>query len=63
MATTSALDAAKNNATVEFASAIVAFSDRANGFLSRPFFPDGIDGTQNGPFSKPINVWSPFNNI
>ncbi|MGH9801412.1 MAG: heme-binding protein [Blastocatellia bacterium] len=40
----------------------IAFSDRANGFLSRPFFPDGIDGTQNGPFSKPINVWSPFNN-
>ncbi len=39
----------------------IAFSDRANGFLSRPFFPDGIDGTQNGPFSKPINLWSPFN--
>ena len=38
-----------------------AFSDRANGFLSRPFFPDGIDGTSNGPFSKPISVWSPFN--
>lgn len=40
----------------------VAFSDRANGFLSRPFLPDGIDGTANGPFSKPINIWSPFNN-
>jgi uncharacterized protein (TIGR03437 family) len=39
-----------------------AFSNRAQGFLSRPFFPDGIDGTVNGPFSKPINVWSPFNN-
>jgi len=39
----------------------VAFSDRANGFLSRPFLPDGIDGTANGPFSKPINVWTPFN--
>ncbi|MBK9314233.1 MAG: heme-binding protein [Acidobacteria bacterium] len=39
----------------------VAFSDRAGGFLSRPFFPDGIDGTANGPFSKPIDVWSPFN--
>ncbi len=39
----------------------VAFSDRAGGFLSRPFFPDGIDGTQNGPFSKPINQWSIFN--
>ncbi|HYY41493.1 MAG TPA: hypothetical protein VE775_02100, partial [Pyrinomonadaceae bacterium] len=33
----------------------IAFSDRAGGFLSRPFFPDGIDGTQNGPFSYPIN--------
>jgi len=40
----------------------VSFSNRAQGFLSRPFFPDGIDGTANGPFSKPINVWSPFNN-
>ncbi len=39
-----------------------AFSSRAQGFLTRPFFPDGIDGTVNGPFSKPINVWSPFNN-
>ena len=39
----------------------VAFSDRANGFLSRPFFPDGINGTANGPFSKPISSWSPFN--
>ena len=39
----------------------VAFSDRAGGFLSRPFFPDGIDGTPNGPFSKPIDEWSPFN--
>ncbi len=38
-----------------------AFSDRAGGFLSRPFFPDGIDGSANGPFSKPINLWSPFN--
>jgi uncharacterized protein GlcG (DUF336 family) len=39
----------------------IAFSERANGFLSRPFFPDGINGTANGPFSKPINFWSPFN--
>jgi uncharacterized protein (TIGR03437 family) len=39
----------------------VAFSERANGFLSRPFFPDGINGAPNGPFSKPITVWSPFN--
>ena len=39
----------------------VAFSDRGLGFLTRPFFPDGIDGTLNGPFSKPIGVFSPFN--
>lgn len=39
----------------------VAFTDRANGFLSRPFFPDGIDGTDPGPFSRPISEWSPFN--
>jgi len=39
----------------------IAFSDRANGFLSRPFFPDGIDGTAQGPFSRPITQWSPFN--
>jgi uncharacterized protein GlcG (DUF336 family) len=40
----------------------VAFSDRAGGFLSRPFFPDGINGTENGPFSVPIDTFSPFNN-
>jgi len=39
----------------------IAFSERGNGFLSRPYFPDGIIGTMNGPFSKPINIWSPFN--
>lgn len=38
-----------------------AFSSRGMGFLARPFFPDGIDGTVNGPYSKPIGVWSPFN--
>jgi uncharacterized protein GlcG (DUF336 family) len=38
-----------------------AFSDRATGFLHRPFFPDGIDNTAAGPFSTPINEWSPFN--
>jgi len=38
----------------------VAFTDRAGGFLSRPFFPDGIDGTRNGPFSRPFAAWSPF---
>ena len=39
----------------------IVFSNRAQGYLSRPFFPDGINGTPNGPFSKPINLWSPFN--
>ncbi len=38
----------------------IAVSDRANGFLHRPFFPDGIDGTAPGPFSPPINQWSVF---
>lgn len=39
----------------------VAFSNRGLGFLHRPFFPDGIDGTAPGPFSRPIAEWSPFN--
>jgi uncharacterized protein GlcG (DUF336 family) len=39
----------------------VAFSNRAQGFLERPFFPDGIDDTENGPFSVPIEDFSPFN--
>ena len=39
----------------------IAFSDRAIGFLHRPFFPDGIDNTAAGPFSTEIGEWSPFN--
>jgi uncharacterized protein GlcG (DUF336 family) len=39
----------------------VAFSDRAVGFLHRPFFPDGINNTAAGPFSRQINEWSVFN--
>jgi uncharacterized protein GlcG (DUF336 family) len=39
----------------------VAFTDRAGGFLHRPFFPDGINNTAAGPFSTPLNEWSPFN--
>lgn len=39
---------------------VIAYSDRAIGNLSRPFFPDGIDGTPNGPFSKPYDQWSIF---
>ena len=37
-----------------------AFSDRAGGNLSRPFFPDGIDGNEAGPLSKPEGEWSVF---
>jgi uncharacterized protein GlcG (DUF336 family) len=39
----------------------VAFSDRAVGFLHRPFFPDGINNSAAGPFSTPLSEWSPFN--
>lgn len=39
----------------------VAFSDRAIGFLHRPLFPDGINDTDAGPFSTPLDDWSPFN--
>ncbi|HSK64870.1 MAG TPA: heme-binding protein [Pyrinomonadaceae bacterium] len=38
-----------------------AFTDRATGFLHRPFFPDGIDNSAAGPFSTAIGSWSPFN--
>jgi uncharacterized protein GlcG (DUF336 family) len=38
----------------------IAFSDRAGGNLSRPFFPDGANGNQNGPFSRTFTQWSPF---
>ena len=39
-----------------------AFSDRAGGNLSRPFYPDGIAANNNGPLSKSIkqNRWSVF---
>lgn len=39
----------------------IALSDRAIGFLHRPFFPDGINNTSPGPFSTPIDQWSIFN--
>ncbi len=38
-----------------------AFSDRAIGFIHRPFFPDGINDTVAGPFSTALANWSPFN--
>jgi uncharacterized protein GlcG (DUF336 family) len=39
----------------------IAFSDRAGGFLHRPFLPDGIDGTPAAPLSTPLDRWSVFN--
>ncbi len=38
----------------------VAWTPRAIGNIGRPFFPDGIDGRNNGPLSKPFASWSPF---
>ena len=38
----------------------LAFSDRAGGNLSRPFYPDGINGNPAGPLSKPAGKWSVF---
>ena len=37
-----------------------AFSDRAGGNLSRPYFPDGEVGQPNGPLSRPITQFNPF---
>jgi uncharacterized protein GlcG (DUF336 family) len=39
----------------------IAFSDRAGGFLHRPFLPDGIDNTAAGPLSTTLDRWSIFN--
>jgi uncharacterized protein GlcG (DUF336 family) len=39
----------------------IAFTDRAGGFLHRPFFPDGINNSAAGPFSTELSEWSPFN--
>ena len=39
----------------------IAFSDRAIGFIHRPFFPDGINNSLAGPLSRPIEEWSVFN--
>lgn len=38
----------------------VAFSARALGNMARPFYPDGVDGTNAGPWSRPAAAWSPF---
>jgi len=47
-------------APTALADGAYAFADRSGGNLSRPFFPDGINGNNNGPFSKPFADWSPF---
>lgn len=39
----------------------VAFSDRAVGFLARPFYPDGLNPNPAGPLSREITEWSVFN--
>ena len=39
----------------------IAFTDRAVGFLHRPFFPDGINTTAAGPLSRQLSEWSVFN--
>ena len=39
----------------------VAFTDRAVGFLHRPFLPDGINNAAAGAFSTEISQWSVFN--
>jgi len=39
----------------------VALSSRAVGFLAQPFFPPGINGAAQGPFSLATSEWSPFN--
>jgi uncharacterized protein GlcG (DUF336 family) len=40
----------------------LAITSRAVGNLSRPFLPDGIDSSANGPFSQPYaGLWSIFN--
>jgi len=43
-----------------FADGAVAYSARAIGNIERPFFPDGLQGKPEGPFSKPPGEWSPF---
>lgn len=59
---TSYVDASKTffGNTLMFADG-TAFSARAIGNIHRPTFPDGIAASPNGPLSKSIASWSPFN--
>jgi uncharacterized protein GlcG (DUF336 family) len=38
----------------------IAFSARAAGNLARPYYPDGLAGSPQGPLSTPIAGWSPL---
>lgn len=38
----------------------IAYSTKAIGNLARPYYPDGIAGSANGPLAKPYASWSPF---
>lgn len=38
----------------------IAYSNRAIGNLSRPFYPDGVPGRPPGPLSLPYTDWSVF---
>ena len=56
---TQALRSFLNNPTA-LADGSIAYSNRALGNLSRPFYPDGIDTNSAGPLSKSLGSWSPF---
>jgi len=43
-----------------FTAGALAFSVRSIANLSRPYYPDGVDGQGPGPLSKPVSAWSPF---
>lgn len=43
-----------------FGDGAIAFTPRAIGNISRPFYPDGVAGTRHGPLSRPFPDWSPF---
>lgn len=63
---TSSISAYVSNAATFFGdpglfTGATAFSARAIGNLHRPTFPDGVSGTPNGPLSKELASWSPFN--
>ena len=43
-----------------FLTGKTAFGAKSIGNLSRPYFPDGEVARANGPFSRPITLWSPL---